>query len=175
MASFENSEIASTTAALESIKLTTASSSTSVPTTEVVVDDIINEAMTEDKTTALQQWWIRHGDNFTTWFTSISGEQRAAFIKDVAPDIPKELPGIRASKGETLLPTDILLPELTIDGLLGGDGKLLCMLMSRRLLPLDRCFLSDIMLLNGLMERKALPSFSQGHLEGMDTPFVDPR
>ena len=166
MTSFVNSELATTTAALDSVTL---------DATEPISDDIINEAMTEDKSTALQQWWIRHGDNFTTWFTSISGEQRAAFIKDVAPDIPKELPGIRASKGETLLPTDILLPELTIDGLLGGDGKLLCLLMTRRLMPLDRCFLSDIMLLNGLMERKALPSFSHGHLEGMDTPFVDPR
>jgi hypothetical protein len=136
--------------------------------------DIINEAMTEDKTTALQQWWIRHGDNFTKWFTCITAEQREAFVKDVAPDIPKELPGIRISQGQTLQATDILLPELTLDGLLGGDGKLLCLLLSRRLTPRDRCFMADVVLLNGLMERGVLPGFSQGSLAGMDTPFVDP-
>ena len=137
-------------------------------------DDIINEAVSEDKVTALQEWWARHGDNLMKWFTSITAVQREAFVKGVAPDIPKELPGIRASKGEVLRPTDILLPELTLDGLLGGDGKLLGLFLSRRLTPRDRCFMADIVLLNGLMERGALPSFSNGQLVGMDTPFVDP-
>jgi hypothetical protein len=72
-----------------------------------------------------------------------------------------------------LTASDVLLPEITIDGLLGANGKLLSLFFKRRCQQNDRCYFSDIQLLNAMFARDAMPLFSRGALDGMDTPFVD--
>lgn len=136
--------------------------------------DPTDAASTEDRHIALQLWWERNGDAFSVWFESLSKENQILHLRKASPDIPTQTAGSRESEGQTLNASDVLLPELTIDGLLGANGKLMALFFKRRCLQTDRCYFADLQLLNTMFARDAMPLFSQGALDGMDTPFVDP-
>jgi hypothetical protein len=132
------------------------------------------ESTTEVRYVALQLWWERHGAKFCNWFSTLSTTQRESILRDASPDMPRQPPANREKSGLRLSATDVILPELTLDGLLGQDGKLLFLFMTRRCLSADRCFQADVKLLTTIFKRGGLPVFSGEQLKNMDTPFVDP-
>ena len=149
--------------------------SNSVQSSESVqLIDPTDAASTEDRHIALQLWWERNGDAFATWFESLSKENQILQLRKASPDIPTQTAGSRESEGQTLNASDVLLPELTLDGLLGANGKLLALFFKRRCLQTDRCYFADLQLLNAMFARGSMPLFSKGALDGMDAPFVDP-
>lgn len=87
--------------------------------------------------------------------------------------MPKESGVTRENRGETIFPSDILLPEFSQEGLLAADGKLLIIFITQRCISKDKCFQKDLQLLNNLHKKGVLPSLSEGRFRGMDTPFVD--
>lgn len=135
--------------------------------------DITETASTEDRHIALQLWWERNSDGAAHWFESLTEEKQIAQLRKASPDIPTRTAGAREQEGQKLTASDVILPELTIDGLLGANGKSLSLFFKRRCQQTDRCYFADIQLLNAMFARDALPLFSQGALDSMDTPFVD--
>ena len=136
--------------------------------------DIDYAALTEDRHVALQRWWERNSSNMSQWFESLTRDEQVIQLRKASPDIPTRIAGTRELEGQQLSASDVLLPELTIDGLLGVNGKLLSLFFMRRCQQADRCYFADLQLLNAMFARNAMPLFSQGALDQMDTPFVDP-
>ena len=132
------------------------------------------KADTEDRHAALQLWWERNSSTMSDWFTALSTESQIGYLRKASPDMPTQTAASRELAGEKINASDVLLPELTLDGLLGADGKLLPLFFSRRCQQQDRCYFADIQLLNAMFARGAMPLFSNGVLKDMDTPFVDP-
>jgi len=58
--------------------------------------------------------------------------------------------------------------------MLACQGKILLLLLGRRLQSPDLCYQTDIKLLNGQFHKNVLPLLSNGQLDHIDTPFVDP-
>jgi hypothetical protein len=135
---------------------------------------IDDTASTEDRHVALQLWWDRNGSSMSKWFESLTKDEQIIQLRKASPDIPTQIAGTRELEGQKLNASDVLLPELTIDGLLGVNGKLLSLFFMRRCQQADRCYFADLQLLNAMFRRDAMPLFSQGALDQMDTPFVDP-
>lgn len=131
-------------------------------------------ASTEDRHVALQLWWERNGDGMSGWIESMTKENQITMLRRASPDIPTQTAGVRETAGQKLSASDVLLPELTIDGLLGANGKLLSLFFKRRCGQTDRCYFADLQLLNSMFARGSMPLFSQNTLDAMDTPFVDP-
>lgn len=71
-------------------------------------------------------------------------------------------------------PTDLLLPELNEESMIALQGKILLLLLGRRLQTPDLCYRADINLLNGQLQKGVLPQLSNGQLDHINTPFVDP-
>lgn len=131
----------------------------------------VDDATPEDKLSALQQWWQRHCKSFSEWYLSIDYIHQKEIILSVCPDIPEMSSFSREGVAK---PTDVLLPEFSLEGLLNSNGRLLILFLTRRLTPLDLCWREDVKLLDDLRARHILPSFSRGELSRLDTPFVDP-
>lgn len=137
-------------------------------------DSETEESSTEDRHAAITVWWERNNEAFSQWFTNLSHEVQVSYLKTAIPDVPTQTAGVREQSGETLQATDVMLPELTLDGLLGANGQLLVLFFSRRCQQADKCYFSDVQLLNNLFLNKVMPLFSSELLDQMDTPFVDP-
>lgn len=133
----------------------------------------LENATAEDKLVALSNWWHRHCKTFTTWFLSLSSLQQKQIIVKAVPDIPETSCHERLSQ-EVLKVTDLILPEFSLDGMLSTGGRIFILFMTRRLVGTDLCLQEDLRLLNELYAKKQLPSLSNGALEGLDTPFVNP-
>ena len=139
-----------------------------------VVQSAADEASTEDRHIALQLWWERNNETISNWFSSLTKDEQIMCLRKASPDIPTQTAGSRESAGEKLNASDVLLPELTIDGLLGANGKLLSLFFSRRCQQADRSYFTDLQLLTAMFARGSMPLFSKDMLKDMDTPFVDP-
>ena len=129
------------------------------------------EASTEDKHVALQLWWERNGEAMSEWFNKMSSEKKVLLLKQASPDIPQESAGKRELAGEKLNASDVLLPELTIDGLIDGEEHSLSSFFSRRC-QADRCYFADIQLLNKMFAVGSMPLFSNGALKGNQASFI---
>jgi hypothetical protein len=121
---------------------------------------------------ALKQWWERHCRSVSTWFIALSMDDKVRILSRASPDIPKELPTVRKQSGIELKPTDIILPELSLDGLLACNGMILILLITRRCAATDYSIGADLKFLNELYKANSLPSFTTS-LKHLDTPFVD--
>jgi len=124
----------------------------------------------------LQAWWKRHCKVFSTWWLiTATAEEKLAILRNAAPDMP-QINAATRSKDTTnaLRVTDLLLPELSEDALTGVGGKLLVLLLTRRLSPHDLGFSSDMVFLKALREAGKLPLFDSGALSEYEDPFVDP-
>lgn len=127
-----------------------------------------------DQHEALRSWWLRHCKEFSTWFLTSSEEERRAVLLEASPDMAPTTAATRQAAGEKLRVTDLLLPELNLEGLLAADGKLGVLFCTKRCVSKDRCAAADYSILNGLLRRQSLPRFDQGAFDGMGTVFVDP-
>ena len=130
------------------------------------------EESSEDKFTALAAWWNRYKVEFINWWTSFANEQRTSILKAASPDIPQKSGGVRSAENSIIMPTDLLLPEISLDAFLAADGKLLLLFISRRLEADDLGFKGDLVLLNDQFKRGIMPSFSNNNLKDFDTPFI---
>lgn len=140
-------------------------------------DEEVNErASSEDKYLALTQWWQRHNKIFNEWFLSLSTESQAIVLLKGSPDLPLKSSSIRSKDavGGPLKPTDLILPELSQEALLAAGGKILVLLLTRRLQPADTCFRQDVLFLHQVKKDFGLPDFSNGNLSKFELPFVDP-
>lgn len=90
------------------------------------------------------------------------------------PKVQNETDIANETATPTFRPTDLLLPELNEESLLALQGKILLLLLSRRLQTPDLCYGSDVKLLNDQLRSGVLPPLSNGQLDHIDTPFVDP-
>jgi hypothetical protein len=125
---------------------------------------------TDDRYIVLKQWWERHCKSFSEWYlTRLDEKTREELLLAACPDMPREIAATREVAGIEIKATDVLLPELTLEGLNTEGGKLLCLFFTRRCVEPDLCFHADIKFLEGLRKKNTLPSFSNGTLEGMDT------
>ena len=75
---------------------------------------------------ALQAWWVRHCKVFSTWWLTAAEATRVEILRNACPDMPAVNSSTRASNGEALVPTDVLLPELSLDALTATGGNLKC-------------------------------------------------
>lgn len=134
----------------------------------------IEDADVEDKYTALAVWWERHCKAFSEWYLSLTTDQQKELIMKAVPDMPEKSYHEKLSLGLPIMPTDIILPEFSLDGMLSVNGRLFCLFMTRRLASSDQCSQEDLKIIKDLHSRRELPSFSHQALESMDTPFIDP-
>jgi hypothetical protein len=104
-----------------------------------------------------------------------SDEERKCLLLKCAPDMPETSSVSREQSNPNAIisTTDIILPELCLDGLQAGKGRCLILLLTRRLASPDIGLKTDLKLLNSQFERKVLPSFSGGAFDSLNTPFVD--
>jgi len=129
----------------------------------------------EDETAVMATWWSRNCKPWSEWFLSLSAEERLALLKKGCPDIPSVTSATRAQRGERLLATDMLLPEIAEDALMASGGRLCALFITRRMATAGLCVQSDLRLLLDLAKIKQLPLFNIGQsVKAMDTPFIDP-
>lgn len=80
--------------------------------------------MSKDASTELRKFWVSQSKEFSTWFLLKSAEERRAVLVKAGGSTERgALPEAGPSPGAELTPTDLLLPELTLNGLLAGDGR----------------------------------------------------
>lgn len=118
--------------------------------------------------TKLRKFWVANTKEFSTWFLLMSDEERLEAVKEAGPDLPQSGP----SAGTRMSPTDILLPELTYDGMLAGNGRCLVLFFTRR--TMENVDTKDLELLNMLHGKNAMPLFSDGKFEHLALAFVNP-
>jgi hypothetical protein len=122
----------------------------------------LDEATTEDQHVALQLWWEHNQELFSSWFTSMTANEQTILLRKASPDMPNMTAGARELAGEKLAASDVLLPELSLEGLLGAEGKLLVLFFARRCQQADRAYFADIQLLNKMHANGVMPTFSAG-------------
>jgi hypothetical protein len=134
----------------------------------------INTASIEDRYVALSQWWQRHCKLFSLWYLSLNETQQKELILKYCPDIPLTSKFARETNGEKLQATDKILPELSLEGMLASQGKIMILFFTRRLTSSNLCMQDDLVMLNHLLHTKQLPSFSNHAFDNLNTPFIDP-
>ena len=132
----------------------------------------MTSAIHSEKHDILVPWWIQHCKNFSLQYLMKSEEERKQTLLKCLPDMPEQAAGTRERMGGTVTATDMLLPELFLEGLQAGNGRCLILLLARRLASPDTGFENDIKLLNSLYRRCSMPLFSNGAFNNMDTPFI---
>lgn len=134
----------------------------------------------------LVAWWQKYCKEFSLFYLMKSSEERKELLLKCSPDMPetsgvtrehqninKNADGSNKKDDLELTSTDILLPELCIDGLQAGNGRCLILFLTRRLASIDVGLNIDLKLLNSLFNNKKLPLFSNGSFDHLNTPFVD--
>jgi hypothetical protein len=129
---------------------------------------------TSDAHDALAVWWRGSCKDFSLYFLSKSIEEKRSLLLKCSPDLPELPAGAREMLGEEISASDVLLQELSLDGLLSSDGKGLILMIVRRLATPDRAMAKDLELLKAMHQRGQMPSFSNGALDSFKMPFVDP-
>eukprot|EP00038_Savillea_parva_P015952 m.15433 g.15433 ORF g.15433 m.15433 type:complete len:263 (-) comp3264_c0_seq2:68-856(-) len=115
------------------------------------------------------RFWREHNREFSTWFLLLSEEQRRAVVVEAGGRaMPERGPG----QGGRMGPTDILLPELTIAGMLAGGGRCLVLFFTRR--AVEACRETDTKMLQTLHDKGILPKFSGGRLDHLKIAAIDP-
>ena len=136
-----------------------------------------------DQHEALSRWWRENNRAFSLWFltTLANDEARQQVLLEASPSLPKSPPATRIKAGVALKVTDVLVPELNLEGLLAGGGKLLVMFFARRCVKGHdeaQCGMrQDLKLLNNLHSENRLPRLDQGALDkalNKGIVFVDP-
>lgn len=129
----------------------------------------------EVETAVMSHWWSRNCKPFSEWFLQLTAEERLVLLQKGCPDIPKITSATRAQRGEQLLATDMLLPEIAEDALMASGGKLCVLFITRRMISPGLCVPADLKMLRNLAAIKQLPIFNTGNaVKAMDTPFIDP-
>jgi len=129
----------------------------------------------EDETAVMATWWSRNCKPWSEWFLAQSEEARLALLHKGCPDIPQVTSATRAQRGEQLLATDMLLPEIAEDALMASGGRLCVLFITRRMVTAGLCISADLKMLLDLAKIKQLPLFDIGKgVKAMDTPFIDP-
>lgn len=128
-----------------------------------------------DKHNILVPWWRESCKEFSLFYLTKTEDERRQMLLSCSPDMPEEPAGTRESRGEAVTATDMLLPELVLEGLQAGHGRCLVLLLARRLVSPDTGLENDLKLMKSLFSRGEMPIFSGGKLAAFDTPFVDMR
>lgn len=136
-------------------------------------EDRMAEVSEVDKHNILVQWWRQSCKEFSLFYLMKSEAERRQILLACSPDMPDEPAGTRESRGESVTATDMLLPELFVEGLQAGQGRCLILLLTRRLAAPDTGLENDLKLMKALFERGQMPIFSGGKLAAFDTPFID--
>lgn len=126
-----------------------------------------------DKYNILINWWRERCQSFSLFYLFKTKEQRKDFILKCLPDIPLEAPATRERNGEIINSTDLIVPELFLEGLDAGDGRCLILFITRRLASPDTGLENDLNLLKSLYQKGVMPTFSNGSLDSLRLPFVD--
>lgn len=127
-----------------------------------------------EKYNVLVNWWRESCQSFSLFFLFKSSEQRREFLLKCSPDMPLEAAATRERKGEQVNATDLIVPELFLEGLDAGDGRCLILFITRRLASPDTGLENDLTLLRSLQQKGVMPTFSNGSLDSFRLPFVDP-
>lgn len=124
--------------------------------------------------TALRAWWHRHNKVFSTfWLVGCTAERQVEILRRSAPLMPRINSAARPQQDRSA--TDLILPELAEDALTAQRGRLLVMLLARRLAPAEiDVFDADVKFLTSLMAASCLPALDRGKFAGLDLPFVVP-
>jgi hypothetical protein len=122
----------------------------------------------------LVRWWRESCESFSYFYLFKSSEQRIEFLLKCSPDMPKESAATRERNGERINATDLIVPELFIEGFEAGNGRCLILFLTRRLASPDTGLENDLKLLGDLHRRGVMPTFSNGSLDSFKLPFVDP-
>jgi hypothetical protein len=122
----------------------------------------------------LVTWWRESCESFSYFYLFKSPEQRKEFLLRCAPDMPTQAAATRERNGEVISATDLIVPELFLDGFEAGNGRCLILFLARRLASPDTGLENDLTLLRGLHGRGVMPTFSNGSLDSFRLPFVDP-
>lgn len=133
----------------------------------------MTSAIQSEKHDILVPWWRQHCKEYSLYYLMKSEEERKDILMKCAPDMPVTAAGTRERMSEIVTATDMLLPELFVEGLQAGNGRCLILFLTRRLASPDTGFQNDIALLNSLFKRNSLPLFSNGAFDGLNTPFVE--
>jgi hypothetical protein len=128
-----------------------------------------------DKHNILVPWWRESCKEFGLFYLMKTEAERRQILLSCSPDMPDEPAGTRQARDQTITATDMLLPELFMQGLQAGQGRCLILLLARRLVSPDTGLENDLKLMKSLHSRKEMPIFSGGKLDAFDTPFVDIR
>ena len=128
-----------------------------------------------DKHNILVNWWRESCKEFSLYYLIKSESERREILLSCSPDMPDEPAGTRENRGETITASDMLLPELFLEGLQAGQGRCLILLLTRRLASPDTGLENDLQLMKALHDRGQMPIFSDGKLTDLNTPFVDIR
>jgi len=127
------------------------------------------EATTEDIYNGLSAWWLRNCKSFSIWFISLSKIEQSHVILEACPDIPRNID----INHPTCL-TDVIVPDMELEGLLKGDGKMFILFITRTLSQIDISFMEDLKRIKTISSQEYLPDLTQGSGVGYNTPHIDP-
>lgn len=122
----------------------------------------------------LVKWWRDSCESFSYFYLFKSEEQRKDFLLKCSPDMPCHAGATRERNGERINATDLIVPELFLEGLQAGNGRCLILFLARRLASPDTGLENDLKLLRDLHNKGVMPTFSNGSLDSYYLPFVDP-
>jgi hypothetical protein len=123
----------------------------------------------DDHYKGLGVWWSCRGKDFSLWFLSMSFEEQCKILRTGCSDIPESIALDSTSKI-----TDVLVPDLTISGLLSGNGKLFILFIARIVVSFDHCLADDIRRIRNVKTQGRLPDLSGGVSSTLKLPHVNP-
>ena len=119
----------------------------------------------------LQRFWAAQSRHFTAWFLALPSAGQLVVIRAAAPDMREASP----AEGEPTKATDVLVPELTQNGLLSDGGRGLIRLYAQRVdLGVGGADAFDVMMLMKLHAKARMPCFAGEALNGLALSWVDP-
>lgn len=76
-----------------------------------------------DKHDTLVRWWRESCKEFSLFYLMKTEAERRQILLSCSPDMPEAPAGTRENRGETVTASDMLLPELFVEGLQAGQGR----------------------------------------------------
>ncbi|CAH0475903.1 unnamed protein product [Peronospora belbahrii] len=132
----------------------------------VVPAELIKEEAPAEYVT---RFWRANASAFMHWFLALPYAGQVSLVRNAAPDIPVSY-DLKATQPQA---TQLLTPELTLEALLGENGKVLLRLMNARATKADQCSRHDLVYLTSLRAAGTMPTFSGETFAHVSLAFID--
>ncbi|CAI5703323.1 unnamed protein product [Peronospora effusa] len=123
----------------------------------------------EAPTEYLTRFWRANASAFMRWFLALPYTGQVSLLRNASPDIPVSY-NCKETRPQA---TQLLTPELTLQGLLEENGKALLRLMNARATKREQCSRHDLLYLTSLRATDTMPTFSGEAFMHVSLAFID--